>query len=355
MVFKRRRWKDFSGQWSAHYVEEAFFRRPPGTPKRTVADFIRSWLFWYCVESERFKHRSGLIEKLRRIDPETIRCRKYRLREGWENDFRKPRNFKPTRRSSDTVPHVPRIADVPPEPLDFAAGVLRHAKRVVFFTGAGMSKESGIPTFRDALDGIWENFGPEELATPEAFEANPSRVREFYEYRREFVRKAKPNAGHAAIARMERIFDDLTVITQNVDCLHEAAGSTHVLSLHGEILSNRCNRGCPGTQPGSRTVCPSCGSDTLRPNVVWFGEALDPGVLGAAVCAVAEADVLVVVGTSGVVYPAAGIVDRAIKRKIPVIEVNPNPTPFTENADSVLPFFAGVVLPAILARLCPAD
>ena len=153
---------------------------------------------------------------------------------------------------------------------------------------------------------------------------------------------------------MERIFDDLTIITQNVDCLHEAAGSTQVISLHGEILSNRCNRGCSGTQPGSMTVCPACGSDTLRPNVVWFGESLDPGVLGAAVCAVAGADVLVVVGTSGVVQPAAGLVDHAIKKKIPIIEINPSRTPFTERADSFLPFSAAIALPEILARLCPA-
>lgn len=351
MVFKRRKWKDFAGHWRAHYVEEAFYRRPPWKPKTTAADFIRNWLYDYCTDSQQFKHRKGLMKRLWEIDPETIRCRKYRLHTGWKKHFRKPRNFKPALRCSDTIPDVMTIAEAPPETLDFAVEVLRRANRVVFFTGAGASKESGIPTFRDALDGIWDEFNPEDLATPGAFEANPRRVREFYEYRRGFVRKAKPNAGHIAITEMERIFDDLTVITQNVDCLHEAAGSGHVISLHGEILSNRCNRGCAGTQPGSRTVCPSCGSDSLRPNVVWFGEGLDPGVLGAAVCAVAKADVLVVVGTSGVVHPAAGLIEQAIKRKTPVIEVNPNPTPFTEQADSVLPFSAAAALSAILARL----
>ena len=148
-----------------------------------------------------------------------------------------------------------------------------------------------------------ENFSPEDLATPEAFERDPQRVRDFYEYRREFVRKAKPNAGHLAIAAMEELFPEFIVVPQNVDCLHEAAGSTNVINLHGEILSNRCNRGCPGTQPGSRTTCPACGSNSLRPNVVWFGEPLDPILMSRARISVNCASVLLVVGTSGVVYP----------------------------------------------------
>lgn len=235
--------------------------------------------------------------------------------------------------------------------MDSVLSLLRNAESVVIFTGAGMSQESGIPTFRDALEGIWENFSPEDLATPEAFERDPQRVRDFYEYRREFVRKAKPNAGHLAIAEMEEIFPEVIVVTQNVDCLHEAAGSTSVISLHGEILSNRCNRGCPGTQPGSRTTCPACGSDSLRPNVVWFGEPLDPVLMSRARNSVSCASALVVVGTSGVVYPAAGLVDLAVEKGIPLIEINPGETPISKRASVFLPLTAAVALPEIVRRI----
>ena len=235
--------------------------------------------------------------------------------------------------------------------IDFAVDLLRGAESVVIFTGAGMSQESGIPTFRDAMEGIWENFSPEDLATPEAFERDPQRVREFYEYRREFVRKAKPNAGHLAIAEMEEIFPEVVVITQNVDSLHEAAGSTTVINLHGGILSNRCHRGCPGTQPGSKTTCPTCGSDSLRPNVVWFGEPLDPILMSRARISVNCASVLLVVGTSGVVYRAAGLVDLAVEKRIPVIEINPGETPFSKFASVFLPTTAAVALPEIVRRI----
>lgn len=235
--------------------------------------------------------------------------------------------------------------------LVLAAELLRAADSVVVFTGAGMSKESGIPTFRDSLEGIWESFNPEELATTEAFDRDPQRVRDFYEYRRVFVRKAKPNAGHWAIAEMESAFEEVIVITQNVDCLHESAGSSKVISLHGEILSNRCNRGCPGTQPGSRTVCPTCGSNSLRPNVVWFGEPLDPILMARARISVSCASALVVVGTSGVVYPAAGLVDLAMEKGVPLIEINPKKSQFTEMAKLFVPLPAAVALPEIVSRL----
>jgi len=235
--------------------------------------------------------------------------------------------------------------------LNSAADLLRDADAVVVFTGAGMSKESGIPTFRDALEGIWGNLNPEDLATAEAFERDPQRVRDFYEYRRDFVRKAKPNAGHVAIAAMESAFEEVIVITQNVDCLHESAGSSRVISLHGEILSNRCNRGCPGAQPGSRTVCPTCGSDSLRPNVVWFGEPLDPILMARARISVSCTSVLVVVGTSGVVYPAAGLVDLAVEKGVPLIEINPKKSQFTEMAKFYIPLPAAVALPEIVRQI----
>jgi len=235
--------------------------------------------------------------------------------------------------------------------FDKSAELLRGSESVVVFTGAGMSQESGIPTFRDALEGIWENFSPEDLATPEAFERDPQRVRDFYEYRRGFVRKAKPNAGHLAIAELEEIFLEVIVVTQNVDSLHEAAGSTTVINLHGGILSNRCNRGCPGMQPGARTTCPTCGSDSLRPNVVWFGEPLDPILMSRARISVNCASVLLVVGTSGVVYPAAGLVDLAVEKGIPFIEINPNKSPFSDRANAFIPLSAAAALPAIVGRL----
>ena len=236
--------------------------------------------------------------------------------------------------------------------FDTAARLLRRAESVVFFTGAGMSKESGIPTFRDAMEGLWENFSPEDLATPEAFESDPERVRDFYEYRRGFVRKAKPNAGHLAIADMESFCHEVIVVTQNVDSLHESAGSSDVITLHGEILSNRCHRGCPGTQPTSRSTCPTCGSDSLRPNVVWFGEPLDPAKMAKAERAVRSADILIVVGTSGVVYPAAGLVNSAEEKGIPFIEINPNKSPFSDRAAVFLPLPAAVALPEIVSRIC---
>jgi NAD-dependent deacetylase len=229
--------------------------------------------------------------------------------------------------------------------------LLRGAESVVAFTGAGMSRESGIPTFRDAMEGLWVNFSAEDLATPEAFERDPRRVRDFYEYRREFVRKAKPNAGHTAIAGMEKLFPEVIVITQNVDGLHEAAGSTKVLNLHGEILTNRCNAGCPGTQPGSMTTCPVCGADSLRPNVVWFGESLDPILMARSRVSVNCASALLVIGTSGVVYPAAGLVDAAVQKGIPLIEINPVKSPFSDHATAFLPLPAAEALPQIVARL----
>ena len=176
-------------------------------------------------------------------------------------------------------------------------------------------------------------------------------MRDFYEYRREFVRKAKPNAGHLAIAAMESIFPEVIVVTQNVDCLHEAAGSTNVIGLHGEILSNCCNRGCPGTQPGSMTTCPTCGSDSLRPNVVWFGEPLDPILMKRARICVSCASALLVVGTSGAVYPAAGLVDIAVEKGIPFIEINPNKSPFSDHAKLFIPSTAAVALPEIVSRV----
>lgn len=237
---------------------------------------------------------------------------------------------------------------------EVAAKLLAEAASIVFLTGAGISKESGIPTFRDAQEGLWEKFSPQELATPQAFEENPRRVREFYEYRREFVRRANPNAGHQAIADLERLGVDVTVITQNVDELHEAAGSTHVIRLHGRIMHDRCHFGCPGGREAvgyEDPICPVCGRDGMRPAVVWFGEALDEDVLWMAVSSVLKADAVVIVGTSGQVYPAAQFGEMALEKAIPVVEINPEPTPFSGKADVFIPLPAARALPVIVSKL----
>jgi len=235
--------------------------------------------------------------------------------------------------------------------IERAADLLRGAESIVVFTGAGISQESGIPTFRDALDGIWAEFSPEELATPEAFAKDPQRVREFYEYRRTFVKKAKPNAGHLAIAALEALVPEVIVITQNVDGLHEAAGSQCVIALHGEILTNRCHGGCPGTHPGPATICPTCGHNSLRPNVVWFGERIDPIRLSRSRISIACASALLVVGTSGVVFPAAGLVSLAADKGVPIVEINPECSPFSDMVEVFLPRLAGQALPKIVTAI----
>ena len=173
-------------------------------------------------------------------------------------------------------------------------------RRVVVFTGAGVSADSGIPTFR-GTGGLWRNYRAEDLATPEAFARNPELVNEWYEWRRGLIRAAEPNAAHRAIARL----DDALVVTQNVDGLHERAGSKNIIELHGNIFRTR--------RVGAH----------VRPDVVWFGERLPPGALERAAAAIREADLLLVIGTSGIVYPAAGLV--SIHRGLS-IEINPEPS-----------------------------
>ena len=194
---------------------------------------------------------------------------------------------------------------------DHLVDSLRRAQRVVVLTGAGVSAESGLPTFRDALTGLWAKHRPEDLATPEAFARDPELVLEWYGWRRELVRAAEPNAAHRAIARLA----DALVVTQNVDGLHERAGSRNIIELHGNIFRVRCTAGHPG---GEGTAC-HCGA-RLRPDVVWFGEMLPAGALERAAAAIREADLLLVIGTSGVVYPAAGLV--SVHRGLS-IEINP--------------------------------
>jgi NAD-dependent deacetylase len=238
--------------------------------------------------------------------------------------------------------------------LAAARTLLRDARRVAVLTGAGMSAESGVPTFRDALTGLWSNFDPEQLATPEAFRANPALVWRWYSERRSGVLAAQPHAGHLALARVTGRFDSLTVVTQNVDGLHARAGSREVLELHGNILHSRCLDECgvrydhPDHLPaGAPPRCPECGAP-LRPGVVWFGELLDPAVLDRAERLLAQAQVVLVIGTSGLVYPAAGLPSIARRSGAKVVVINPEPSALDSLAHLVLPLTAAQALPALL-------
>jgi NAD-dependent deacetylase len=219
--------------------------------------------------------------------------------------------------------------------VEHAAQLLAGAHRVVVTTGAGMSKESGIPTFRDAQTGLWSRFNPEQLATRDGFRRDPALVWNWYAERRAVIAAAQPHEGHRAIARMESTFDSLCVLTQNIDGLHSAAGSTRVVELHGSIHRVKCfDADHPASVWAADAVPPRCKCGSwLRPDVVWFGEMLDAANLECAYDALAECDVLLVVGTSGLVHPAAGFPDEARKAGARVIEINPEDTPGTTIAD----------------------
>jgi NAD-dependent deacetylase len=218
-----------------------------------------------------------------------------------------------------------------------AVDALARARRVVVITGAGMSKESGIATFRDAQTGLWARYDPEELATRAGFRRDPARVWSWYAERRAIIERARPHEGHAALARMERHFDSLWILTQNIDGLHLAAGSTHVVELHGSIHRTKCfDAGHPVSGPFPGGEAPprcACGS-WLRPDVVWFGEMLDPTNLERAFQVSASCEVMLVVGTSGLVHPAAGFPEDAKRAGAFVMEINPEPTPISAVADA---------------------
>ncbi len=243
--------------------------------------------------------------------------------------------------------------DIPPALID----QLRIARHVAVLTGAGVSAESGVPTFRDAQRGLWAQYDPNDLATPEAFRRNPRLVWEWYAWRRELVASAEPNAGHYALAALAERVPRLTLITQNVDNLHQRAGSREVIELHGNLGRVKCfadeqivdawNDG--GELPPR---CPRCGG-LLRPDVVWFGEVLPGEALRAALSAAESCDVFLSVGTSGLVEPAASLPVAALQRGAVVVEVNPRPTPLTAHVPFALRGPAGQVLPALLAAAWP--
>jgi len=224
----------------------------------------------------------------------------------------------------------------------------------VVLTGSGTSAESGVPTFRDAQAGLWAKYRPEDLATPEAFHRNPQFVWDWYVWRRSIVAEVEPNPGHYAIAKLERRVPRVTLITQNVDGLHQRAGSTDVIEFHGNIMRSKCSvEHCivdVSADDASPPRCPNCGAP-VRPDVVWFGEAIPTAALEAALTAVADCDVIMSVGTSSQVQPAASLAEHAQARGAILVEVNPESTPVTPLADFVLAGPSGQILPALVDAL----
>ena len=247
-----------------------------------------------------------------------------------------------------------------PEGLRRAARILAGAERVVVSSGAGMSKESGIPTFRDAMEGLWSNFDPQALATEAGFRADPRRVWSWYAWRRERVGDARPNPGHRALTEMEALVPGLVVITQNIDGLHTEAGSTDVVELHGNIRRVKClAHGHPYAGPlppyaegeeQDPPPCPECGSP-LRPDVVWFGEMLPEDAVSRAWAVAERAEALLLIGTSGTVWPAAELPLVARRHGALIVEVNPEPSDLTHVADVFLAGPAGQVLPQLLEEM----
>lgn len=231
--------------------------------------------------------------------------------------------------------------------------------RVVVLSGAGISAESGVPTFRDDKNGLWARFDPYELSSTRGWRSNPERVWGWYLWRHYLVADVEPNEGHRAIADWQD-HADVTVITQNVDDLHERAGSAPVHHLHGSLFEFRCDRcATPYSGPLPQLAEPtieveppvhSCGG-LIRPDIVWFGEPLPQGPWQAAVDATEAADVVVVVGTSAIVYPAAGLPELALARGTAVIEVNPESTPLTNSCTISIRESASRALPGLLERL----
>lgn len=251
--------------------------------------------------------------------------------------------------------------DIPADLVD----TLRQARHVLVFTGAGVSAESGIPTFREAATGLWERFDPTELASAAAFQRDPALVWGWYEWRRMKILGAQPNAAHRAIATLATLVPRLSLVTQNVDDLHERAGSAVLAHLHGQINRPLCfNCGMPTTYPagipdepeeGRRIEPPRCGTcgGPIRPGVVWFGETLPTEDWSRALEATRDADFVITVGTSILVYPAAEIPDMAARWGATVVQVNPAATDLDRTARYNFRGAAGVILPALVAAAFP--
>lgn len=260
--------------------------------------------------------------------------------------------------SGEARPQVPEptIADMPPVIVD----ALRACRHLLVFTGAGVSAESGFATFRDALSGLWARFDPARLATAEAFVDDPELVWGWYEWRRQRALRAQPNPAHLAIAELAARVPRLTLVTQNVDDLHERAGSREVIHLHGSLQAPRCfdcgqPQACPAVGPDAREEgrrlppprCTCCGG-AVRPGVVWFGETLPEAELQRAFAAASECDLLLSIGTSGQVYPAAQVPRIALRSGARVVHINPQPVAACDPREHGLQGASGVLLPQLL-------
>jgi NAD-dependent deacetylase len=241
--------------------------------------------------------------------------------------------------------------------INFSSNLLAHLQRearIAVLTGAGLSAESGLATFRGP-DGLWKNQRPENLATPEAFQRDPKLVWEWYNFRRDKVRQHAPNAGHFALAQMESLLRDFTLITQNVDGYHARAGSKQICEFHGNIMLSRCSQcghACNAGEENWREALPYCACGALyRPGVVWFGEALPPMILQRAFAAAEQAQVFFAIGTSAVVYPAAALPQVAVDHGAYLVEINPEATPLTAITNEFLAGRAGEILPGLVNRI----
>ncbi|TVQ30160.1 MAG: NAD-dependent protein deacylase [Wenzhouxiangella sp.] len=234
-----------------------------------------------------------------------------------------------------------------------------EARRVVVLTGAGVSAESGIPTFREAQRGLWAQFDPMALASPEGFAANPARVWDWYQWRRQLIADSQPNPGHRALSELAAMTEHFCLVTQNVDGFHQLAGSADVLELHGNITRTICSRTRSPVfddwlaRHADRSPPPSPHhpEGLCRPDVVWFGEALDESVLSAAMDAAAQADLMIVAGTAGAVYPAAGLPALAAENGARVLDINPEITAISSRADWHLTGTSARWLPRLVAAL----
>jgi len=245
-----------------------------------------------------------------------------------------------------------------PELQEHILGRLLLARSVLVLTGAGMSAESGIPTFRDAQTGLWARYRPEELATPEAFAANPERVWRWYEERRATVRRSRPHPGHMALVELESLVPELVIATQNVDGLHQSAGSSRVIELHGNIMRSKCHltlrpigrewlEDAQHIPPRS----PFVAGGLARPDVVWFGEALPAAAVEDAVTAAARCDFCLSIGTTSLVQPAASLPLYALEHGAALVEINPAETPLSMHADQCIRAPAAATLVTLVRQL----
>ncbi|UCD24637.1 MAG: NAD-dependent deacylase [Gemmatimonadota bacterium] len=247
--------------------------------------------------------------------------------------------------------------------LERALEALTGANRLVVVTGAGMSHDSGVPTFRDAMTGLWAQYDPHELASEDAYRRNPARVFGWYLWRWCLVRSVEPHPGYHALTRLEAGTDDFLVATQNVDGLHSRGGNQRIVELHGSLTAFRCfDNGHPYDSAKLESLtalsgeevepprCQECGSP-IRPGVVWFGESLPQMAVKQAWSAVAACDALMVIGTSALVYPAAELPSLAMRKGVPVVEINPDLTPISHEVTVSWSERAAVALPALVDRL----